>query len=191
MLFYESPFWMSGDTNWFAALLTSRPFLEAPSWKLLPFATNTSRWKGLTPSRVNGFHFILRRIWVYMGWVNSLRSLWFRDGVNEPRWDIQPVRLRPRCRNHLMPAPAVQPFLLTFCCRSTTDPQRAHSRPAACWPWFTIRDSFLVVWRRRHELVPVDSELYPCSAPCDQPCDPSRSLRVLISRGRFCAGSYW
>lgn len=56
------------------------PFLEAPSWKLLPFATNTSRWKGLTPSRVNGFHFILRRIWVYMGWVDSLRSLRFRDG---------------------------------------------------------------------------------------------------------------
>ena len=71
------------------------PFLEAPSWKLLPFATNTSRWKGLTPSRVNGFHFILRRIWVYMGWVDSLRSLRFRDGVSEPRWDVQPVRLRP------------------------------------------------------------------------------------------------
>ena len=29
--------------------------------------------------------------------------------MSEPRWDVQPVRLRPRCRNHLTPAPPSSP----------------------------------------------------------------------------------
>lgn len=153
---------------------------------------NTSRWKGLMPSRVNRFHFILRRIWVYTGWVDSLRSLRFRGGTSEPWWDIQAVRLRLRCGNRLMPAPVVQPSFWPSAGRRTTEAASArspHHLPALVR--VRVRDSVLVVWRRRHDLAPVDSEPYPCSALCDQPWDPSQSVRVLIWRGCCCAGSYW